>query len=130
MSQDFKIGNVNYMTRKFPAREGLALHMKLIGTVSSSLGGLFETVSAEGASVDVGKLAPHITSLIDTIIEKDPELTLFFKALKYTTRDGKLLNDGDNFDDAYAGNYEELFSAFIEVIKINNFFTKIIGSFK
>lgn len=130
MKKEFKVGEVSYITRKFPAREGLAIHMKLVNVFSSSLSGLFGVVAEHGTDATAAELAPHIISVADSIFEKDPELQLLFKLMKYTVREGKPLSDGDNFDDAYAGNYDELLSAVIEVVKANNFFTKIIGLFQ
>ena len=45
--------------------------------------------------------------------------------LKYAVRDGKALSDPDNRDDAFSGNFGEVYKALYQIVRQNNFFPSL-----
>ena len=102
-----------YRTILLPARKGIPLSLRLVKALGGPLMAL-----AGGVGDDEGV---DLSSLIPAFKDLDPEeLTeMAIVLLSNTMRDGKMLVDR-TFDKAYAGNYEELYLAVWEVVKVNH----------
>ncbi len=127
-----------YELQRHRGSEGLAIAPQLLALIVQPLsaalgpvaGAVFEAKGLKGitenpavlASVDMGAFGKALSSVLQGL---PPALML--SILRYTNRDGVPLvaqsgRATEHFDLAYAGNYSEMWSALLEVCRINHFF--------
>jgi len=137
----FKIGDHEYLTSEHPGTEGQRVSWALLGSAAEPLGrllgqvfseeGALDRLQAEGATLtsmvdglDLAKAGADLGSILALV--DGPALTR--QILRHTLRDDQPLDRDAVFDEAYAGNYAEMFRAVFKVAMINGFFPVPISS--
>lgn len=123
-----------YFVTMHGAREGWRLAMRILKLAGRALGMALEVTptktpdairdiqaAAEGAglldaSIDGEALGKALSDVAAEILSDD---ALLLDVLKHTTRDGRDLTNVAIFDSAFQGNYGELITAVVHVLKAN-----------
>jgi hypothetical protein len=121
-----------------PGLEGSQIALRLYTMAGEPLGELVQTFAQSDdldGEDDAGELLSEVdmssvvSNIRDAIMSLDSEAFLL-EVLKYTDRDGQPLKKEINFDEAYRGNYGELWQAVWKVIEANGFLTSVAGFLK
>ena len=114
-----------YELHKYPASEGFDLSLELSEIAAGPLGQLMDSSSGEealGSLLDVdisgAKAGAAASLLVRGIMQRDGS-KFAHRILRYTTRDNVKMSNVKSFDKAYQGNYGELMSALMWVIREN-----------
>lgn len=123
-----RIGEAEYSITQHPARQGLALQVRLAKLVAPSIGALIGAVNFQGGKIEINDSTNFdLDKIKDAMIELASRLEpndfekMVSDLLTYTMRDGRQV-DPLTIDEAFAGKYDELFAVLFEVIKLNGFF--------
>jgi len=122
---------VRYRCTTLPARKGLRLGTRIVRIVAPSLGILAGEGQQSVATLLTGKGSGIIGQAIEALVsrlDEDGVLDLVKDLLECTVRFGpdetgkpqqENLEDGDVFDEVYAGNYEEMLEALRFAFEVN-----------
>lgn len=120
----------SYELVQHPATEGLSLLQEVLSTVSSPIGLIVSAFQRSGSIpegegffdmiLDDKVDASHLGQAFDLFVRNvGDRMDLFGRILRYTERDGVPLSNELAFNNAYQGNYRELFQAVIWSLKEN-----------
>jgi hypothetical protein len=119
------INGANYMVTQFPAfGPGGALEMagRLTKLLAPVMGKAFSAIKGGKAlDLDAAVLAPALEALAVTLDPKD-FAELCFALFRCTTRNGQDLSTEVAFNEAFTGNFPEMFQAIHFVLEANDFF--------
>ncbi len=113
---------------QFAAMRGIVIKARLLKIglpVFAPLSGAIPNLKSAGKSLldaNVSEVLPKALESLAESVDGEVLQKLFKDLLASTWVDGKPMEDENNFNDAFSGNYEFLYMLIIEVIKANRFF--------
>jgi hypothetical protein len=129
---EVELNDKTFVITPFGARQGVALEARILAILGPGVNGLKEVLSGfdikagMDQKVDLGFVATATTEIIQSVMEKDPELNIVFALLKKTffVKDGQKvsLNSDEVLDGLFSGKTDELFNLAFKVAKANGFF--------